>query len=187
MALRLHAEGRDEEGRELAAEAEAIEEEFRDDLTEFLSRHEVAELPEAPFFPRLYAQTADSLRRLTSWRTFLLASGEVTEVGDDLGRVEGVGRSGEPVAVDLRMALLRRNNIGVGDPVVVLYRMVGDSALVEVEPGVRAYQFKVESQSEGARRYAEGAASRPDMEYLAALRQRVATGQVPRRVMRPIG
>jgi len=57
MDLRLHTEG-----RELAAAAEAIEQEFRDDLTEFLLRHEVAELREAAFFPRLYAQTADSLR-----------------------------------------------------------------------------------------------------------------------------
>jgi hypothetical protein len=138
LAGRIRQEGRDEEGNELEQAATRLVEQFSVPLEEFLSHHSLKQLPQADFFYDLTAATAQRLAEHSRPPRSLLAAARVDEVVDDVAHLEGTSPRGGPVTVDLPRALLDRQSVMPGDLVWVFSRVVGDAALVELLPAVRA-------------------------------------------------
>lgn len=141
LAARCWRQGHEEEAAGLEQAATRLEEQFSARLESFLSRHSLAQLPEAEFFDELTAATAQGLAERSHAFDGLLAAARVGEIQDDVAHLEGSSPRGEPVAVDLPRVLLERQSLKAGDLVWVLSRVVGDAALVEL---VRATEVQVE-------------------------------------------
>jgi hypothetical protein len=138
LAGRIRQEGREEEGSELEQAATGLVEQFSVRLEKFLSHYSLKQLPQADFFDDLTAATAEQLAEHGRPFHSLLAAARVDEVVDDLAHLEGTSPRGGPVTVDIPRALLERQSVVPGDLVWVFSRVVGDAALVEVLPAVRA-------------------------------------------------
>lgn len=137
LAARSHQEGREKTAAQMVHAAEQLEGAFSERLKGFLSDHTLAELPTADFFDDLTTETAKCAGAWSKQSTDLLAVARVSEIDDDLARLEGTSPRGEPVAVDLPSALLERQKLGTGDFVWIFNRFVGDAAaLVELLPAI---------------------------------------------------
>jgi hypothetical protein len=137
LAARSRQEGNDEDAAELERSASELETRFREKLQQFLSAHDLEDLPEADFCEELAAATA---KRLAGWRRLhqaLLAAAVVIGTDGNTAHLHGTSPRGEPVEVDLPQLLLDRQSLTAGDTVWVLSRVVGDAALVELLPAIR--------------------------------------------------
>jgi hypothetical protein len=137
MAVRTRREGEAESAQQLGSQASHLESMFAAQLSDFLSKNSLGQLPRADFFHELTTATA---RELGTWRGLadaVLAAARVEEIADDVAHLEGASPRGGPVIIDLPRALLDRQSVAVGDLVWVFRRVVGDAAIVELLPAVR--------------------------------------------------
>jgi hypothetical protein len=141
LAAKSRQEGHDEDAARLEKGASALEEQFAARLEQFLSQHNLTQLPEADFFYELTTATAQRIAEWSHLPQALLAAARVEAIEGAVAHLEGSSPQGGAVAVDLPRALLDRQSLTTGDVVWVFSRVVGDAALVDLLPAIRVQIF----------------------------------------------
>lgn len=142
----------------------------------------------------------------------MLAAGQVGSLDDDFGQVRGRAPDGHLAVVDLPARMLLMRGVHAGADLWVVSRMLGTSALVEVDPAIQvalpaalAKHFEWarvsasasldsldtlladESEADAAARYESTVALMPPSDYWDDLLAEAKDGRLPVRHLHPIG
>jgi hypothetical protein len=195
-AARLQQAGKEREAENLGAVAAQIEEGYEPYLRAFLSHHPLAELDRADFFPRLVHDTAAAFANIEVRTGLQWIFARATEQRGATWHLEGHTPAGEQRSADVLAQMMQQRNIGRGSWVILINRMLGGTALTEVERAVPAPSeneiaegppYRDEEYVELAARYRRTSGALPTPEQSEQLQRAHEEGQLPRRSLHPSG
>lgn len=213
-AERLRVAGWNHDAAVLQEAARSVEERFAKPLSVYLATHSLPELPEAPFFLDMTSRTAKALVGLPHFTDMVVTAGRVGRLDADFGQVTGAAPSGQPTVVDLPAGLLTASDFRPGSYLWVVRRLLGTSALVEIDLAVAVHlppsvgshlgwarvpylSFAVpdlertliagEPEAVAAARYDLTVAAMPPKNHWRSLYDDARAGRLPVRYLRPAG
>lgn len=192
VVLAAHAirDGNTDLAAQLLRGAQSLEAVFSSRIREYLSDHDVEELPSSPFYRELVKATAAQLSNSPQWRDLLFAEGVLRTVQDDNAHVVGQTHSGDEVGMDLPRELFDRWGLGVGDGVYVFRHLLPTAAtLVELFPTADLViaRKRTKRTDAGFGAFMDATFPQRTGPEIARLRGLAASGSIGRRTLRPVG